>query len=159
MGVHERFSTIIENMSQDNVTFEYVKRKLQNDDEKLKSSSSNNVTSKSDPMTFQASKSKLVCFLCGKPGHFKKQCYLNKSRHSNHSNRGRNSSYSRGKHSFRGRPGFSHGQASSPTYQRKPPFGANLCEDSSETKDNEKSVSFYCGHESQHGHVEEIYYP
>lgn len=59
MGVHPKFGTvvtIIENMDQDDVSLEFVKRRLQNEEEKSKSSSVGMSSSKPSAMTFHASK-------------------------------------------------------------------------------------------------------
>uniref|UniRef100_A0A8D8Z7L5 CCHC-type domain-containing protein n=1 Tax=Cacopsylla melanoneura TaxID=428564 RepID=A0A8D8Z7L5_9HEMI len=184
------------------VSFEFIKRRLRNEDEKNNSTLVKNEHSVPAPVSFNASRN-VVCHFCGKNGHFKRDCWhfnkhgrnfsgnknFHKNQHFNNnemrskndtnnrnqqmhsSNQWNNNSgkgsyvrnNSSGNKSFKGNYNFHsekpekpnhelasmNWRASSAGHQSKPPFGANLCEDSS---DNEKSVSFYCGH------VEETYY-
>lgn len=75
MGVSKKYDTvvsIIESMDSSEVTFEFIKRRLRNEDEK------NSTVVKSEnsvkPVSFNASRN-IVCHFCGKNGHMKRDCW------------------------------------------------------------------------------------
>lgn len=89
MGLSKKYETvvsIIENMSQSDISYEVVKRKLKNVDEK--SSGIQPQSSKVDSqMSFHASsKSAVVCHYCKKSGHIKKNCFAFKNNYSDKHN-------------------------------------------------------------------------
>lgn len=104
IGINEKYSTlvsIIENMKEEDLSLDYVKRRLLNEEEKLMIAQSvpNHKVDKN--MVFQADSGRgPVCFKCGKLGHFQKRCFQNQNyRGNNHgysNNRSGSYSHNRG---------------------------------------------------------------
>lgn len=86
MGLTTKYDTvvsIIENMTLADLTYEVVKRKLKNVDEK---STTSQVSRSNEQMSFQAN-TRAVCHYCKKPEYLKRDCFAFKNRYHNQRNR------------------------------------------------------------------------
>uniref|UniRef100_A0A8D9DSZ1 Copia protein n=1 Tax=Cacopsylla melanoneura TaxID=428564 RepID=A0A8D9DSZ1_9HEMI len=111
IGINEKFSTVVsilENMKEEDLSLDYVKRRLQHEEEKLmfEKPVSNHSNQTDKNMVFQADSGRgPVCFKCGKLGHFQKKCFQNQN---NRSYRGNNHGHPNSNHSNNHGGGYSN---------------------------------------------------